>query len=76
MNYVVKSEDIQAGDEIIASGLNAVFPRGILLGRVSETNNRPDGFFKNIAVVPAVDFSKLNEVLIVLKQQPAAVEQK
>jgi rod shape-determining protein MreC len=73
MNYVVKNEDILAGDEIIASGLNAVFPRGIIIGRVAETDNRPDGFFKNIAVAPAVDFSKLNEVLIVLKE-PADTE--
>lgn len=68
VNYVVKSEDIQRGDEIISSGLNAVFPRGILIGSVAETDNTLDGFFKNIAVVPAVDFSKLNEVLIVLKK--------
>ena len=72
VNYVVKSEDIQKGDEIISSGLNAVFPHGILLGSVAETNNTPDGFFKNITVVPAVDFSKLNEVLIVLTNQATA----
>jgi rod shape-determining protein MreC len=77
VNYVVKSENIQKGDEIISSGLNAVFPHGILLGTVAETNNTPDGFFKKIAVVPAVDFSKLNEVLIVLTNQAtAAVEEK
>jgi rod shape-determining protein MreC len=77
VNYVVKSENIQKGDEIISSGLNAVFPHGILLGTVAETNNTPDGFFKNIAVVPAVDFSKLNNVLIMLTNQAtAAVEEK
>lgn len=69
VNYVVKQEDIRQGDKIIASGLNAVFPRGIIVGTVTETSNNSDGFFKNIAVVPAVDFSKLNEVLIVLKSQ-------
>ena len=73
VNYVVKSEDIQKGDEIISSGLNAVFPHGILLGTVAETNNTPDGFFKNITVVPAVDFSKLNDVLIVLTNLATAV---
>jgi rod shape-determining protein MreC len=77
VNYVVKSEDIRPEDEIVASGLNAVFPRGILVGRVSEISNASDGFFKDIAVVPAVDFSKLNEVLIVLKnQETEAVEEK
>ena len=69
VNYVVKKEDVRMDDEIISSGLNAVFPRGILVGSVIETNNNPDGFFKNVEVMPAVDFSKLNEVLIVLKNQ-------
>jgi rod shape-determining protein MreC len=74
VNYVVKKEDVQKDDEIISSGLNAVFPRGILVGSVIETNNNPDGFFKNIEVLPAVDFSKLNEVLIVLKNQNTSAE--
>ncbi len=71
VNYVVKEEDIKEGDGIISSGLNAVFPSGILVGTVTKTNNNQDGFFKHIAVVPAVDFSKLNEVLVVLKNQNA-----
>ncbi len=76
VNYVVKNEDIKKDDAIIASGLNAIFPRGILIGSVTETNNNMDGFFKNIAVVPAVDFSKLNEVLIVLKnRKPSLAEE-
>jgi len=69
VNYIVKKEDVLPGDEIITSGLNAVFPGGILIGSVVETSNNPDGFFKHVAVAPAVDFSKLNEVLIVMKTQ-------
>lgn len=69
VNYIVKKEDVQLGDQIITSGLNAVFPHGMLIGAVVETSNNPDGFFKHVAVAPAVDFSKLNEVLIVLKTQ-------
>ncbi len=69
VNYIVKKEDVQPGDEVITSGLNAVFPQGIRIGAVIETSNNPDGFFKHVAVAPAVDFSKLNEVLIVLKTQ-------
>jgi len=67
VNYVVKQEDVTKNDHIVSSGLNAIFPRGILVGTVTESNNDPDGFFKHIAVSPAVDFSKLNEVLVVLK---------
>lgn len=66
VNYVVKKEDIRIGDAIITSGLNAVFPAGIFIGNVVVANNNPDGFFKHIEVEPAVDFSKISEVLVVL----------
>jgi len=68
VNYVVKKEDIRINDAIITSGLNAVFPAGIFIGSVVTANNNPDGFFKHIEVEPAVDFSKISEVLVVLNE--------
>jgi rod shape-determining protein MreC len=76
VNYVVKNEDIQINDAVITSGLNAVFPAGIFVGSVIETNNNPDGFFRYITVAPAVDFSKITEVLVVLMKEPEPGKEK
>ena len=68
LGYVQKASDVEVGDEIVTSGLGGVFPKGLLIGRVLTVSEPPDELFKNISVKPAVDFSKLEEVLIILKE--------
>lgn len=75
MEYVVKSSDVIKGDSIITSSLGGVYPKGLPVGRVSSLNVLPDKLFKEIQVRPAVDFSKLEEVLIVLKEIISTSEQ-
>jgi len=67
LDYVVKSSDVVVGDLIITSGLGGVFPKGISVGRISNIKGIYGGLFKNIEIRPAVDFSKLEEVLVILK---------
>lgn len=68
LSYVLKAEDLKRGDVIISSGLNGVFPKGVLIGEVSTIETEKSGFFQFVEVIPFVDFSKLSEVLIVLKE--------
>jgi len=70
LSYVLKSEDLKPGDEIISSGLNGIFPKGVRLGEVSRIDKGKTGFFQVVELLPFVDFSKLSEVLIVLKEVP------
>ncbi|NVM24321.1 MAG: rod shape-determining protein MreC [Desulfobacterales bacterium] len=66
-DYVIKTCDIKEGDTIVTSGLGRIFPKGLYLGKVKEINDSPNKLFKDVRVTPAVDFSKLEEVLIVLR---------
>ncbi len=66
-DYVIKTCDIKRGDTIVTSGLGRIFPKGLYLGTVKEINDSPNKLFKDVRVTPAVDFSKLEEVLIVLR---------
>ena len=65
--YMLKTEDVALGDIIISSGINTIYPRGIIIGTVTKINRDRSGFFQSIEVQPAVDFSKLHEVLIVIR---------
>ncbi|HEX6324270.1 MAG TPA: rod shape-determining protein MreC [Vicinamibacterales bacterium] len=56
--------DVQAGDVVLTSGLDGIFPRGYMLGRV-ERAERGSGTYDEIAVRPTVDFSNLQYVLVV-----------
>jgi len=67
MRYLSLDSDVEVGDKIITSGLGDVFPKGILIGEVSEIRDDSSGLMKLSLVRPAVDLSKLEEVLVIIK---------
>ena len=66
-DYVIKACDIETGDAIVTSGLGRAFPKGLYLGTVKQIDDSPDKLFKDVMVVSSVDFSKLEEVLVILR---------
>jgi rod shape-determining protein MreC len=58
--------DLRAGDQIVSSGLDKVFPSGIPLGRIDEVIKSPGSAESITAILrPAVDFFKLEYVLVI-----------
>jgi len=58
---------IRGGDEVTTSGLSAVYPEGVLIGRVAEANrNRTTGVVE-ATVVPAVNMAKVHEVVVLMR---------
>ena len=71
MKYVKRSDDLQEGDRLVTSGLDGVFPKGLLVGTVSKVNKKSIGLFQHVEVTLAVDPARLEEVLVV-QSAPAA----
>jgi len=67
MKYVEREGFVQNNDIVISSGLGGVFPKGIIIGGISSVSVGEDMLFKRIKIVPAVKFSKLEEVLVIIK---------
>lgn len=65
MEYVSEIADIVVGDVVVTSGIDAIYPKGFVIGRV-ESVEKIGNSYKTILVKPAVDFSSLEEVLVVL----------
>jgi rod shape-determining protein MreC len=74
LKYISRAEEVQTGDVILSSGLAGVFPKGLRLGIVTGASRKEEGLFQKIDVAPAVDFGKLEEVLIPLLPPPTPVE--
>lgn len=70
LEYVVRTGDVVPGDMVITSGMGRVFPKGLPVGEVVEAADKPGDLFKDIGVRPKVDFSKIEEVLVILKEDP------
>lgn len=67
IKYLAQMADVTVGDRIMTSGMGGIIPKGIPLGRVIRSS-RPNGaLFQETEVQPLVNFSRLEEV-VVLKQ--------
>jgi rod shape-determining protein MreC len=67
------SADVQVGDRIVTAGIDAIYPKGLVVGQV-ESVKRSGGEYKDIIVKPAVDFSSLEAVLVVLTPPPTVAD--
>lgn len=70
MEYVSNLVDVSPGDLVMTSGLDGIYPRGYVIGRV-ERAERGSGLYRLIAIRPRVDFAALDTVLLVTGTQPA-----
>lgn len=65
MELVSNLQDVKAGDLITTSGIDGIYPKGYPIGWV-ESAKPTQGLYLEVSVRPAVDFSSLEEVLVVL----------
>lgn len=65
LDYLSGMVDIVPGDTVVTSGIDGIFPKGFVIGWVDEVE-RSGSTYKRVTVRPAVDFSRLEEVLVVL----------
>lgn len=72
MELVSNLTDVTAGDAVVASGVDGIFPKGYLIGHVDRVD-RGSGLYRTISVRPGVDFSSLEEVLVVMTPPRPAV---
>jgi rod shape-determining protein MreC len=66
LEKVMSDETVPAGEQVLTSGGDGIFPKGLLVGRVTKVGQGNE-LFLNIRVRPAADLSRLEEVLVVTK---------
>src|SRR3954468_91360 len=69
LEYVSETSDVVVGDVVVSSGIDGIYPKGFIIGRV-ETVEKNGGAYRQITVRTSVDFSGLEEVLVVLTPPP------
>jgi rod shape-determining protein MreC len=72
MDYVPGTADVKQGDIVVTSGIDGIYPKGVVIGTVDAVERGP-GTYHRITVRSAVDFSRLEEVLVVTTPTPAKV---
>ncbi|HEX4476490.1 MAG TPA: rod shape-determining protein MreC [Polyangiaceae bacterium] len=66
VEYVQRTDEVEQGDVLVTSGFGCRFPKGIPVARVTDVVKRDFGIYQQVEAEPTVDFSRLDEVLVVL----------
>jgi rod shape-determining protein MreC len=74
LEYALRSDDMVEGDMLVTSGTDGVFPRGLPVGRITGLKRTGQGLYQRADVAPAVDATKLEEVLVVTASERALEE--
>ena len=66
LRYLERADDVKAGDLVVTSGLQGIFPKGFPIGKINSVRKTEFGISQEAEVVPIVNPSNLEEILVVL----------
>ena len=67
--YALRKDEIKAGEMIVSSGLDQVFPKGLKIGRILDVKTTHSQLFQDITIETSVDFDKLEDVLVFINDK-------
>ncbi len=66
LKYLMRKEDAQPGDIVVTSGRKGFFPKGFIIGKISEVSHSPTAVSFRAEIDPAVKIDRLENVLIII----------
>ncbi len=75
MIYIPQEDTVQVGDVVLTSGLGGAFPRGLVLGQVSQVVKQDFALFQEAVIHPAVDYRRVELTLVITLFQPLVQEE-
>jgi len=69
MVNIPRDADVVVGDNVLTSGYGGLYPKGIVIGEVVEVTNEAGGLLKYATVKTAVDFYRIEEVLVIVNSR-------
>lgn len=64
LEYVTHDSDLSEGDELITSGMDGIYPKGLPVGKVHDVGRNDFGLFEEAWVLPYSDMGQLEEVIV------------
>ena len=70
IEYLLKKDEVEVGDLVVTSGVGGPFPRDLAVGKISSVSRKDVGLYQDAEVEPAVDFSRLSTLMVLLSLPP------
>jgi rod shape-determining protein MreC len=65
LKYIPLLSTVRDGDRVVTSGLVGGFPRGLPIGTIMRIDRSEGALFQSAELIPEVDMSRLEEVLVI-----------
>jgi rod shape-determining protein MreC len=69
LKYLMRKEDAQPGDRVVTSGRKGFFPKGFIIGEISEVRHSPTAVSFRAEIKPAVKIDQLEHVLVIVDKK-------
>jgi rod shape-determining protein MreC len=76
IEYLLKKDQVEVGDDVVTSGVGGPFPRDIPIGKITSVSRAEVGLYQDAEVEPAVDFGRLSTVLVLLSMPPESAPER
>jgi rod shape-determining protein MreC len=73
IEYLLKKDEVAVGDDVVTSGIGGPFPKDLPIGKIILVGKHEVGLYQEAEVEPAVDFSRLEHVLVLLSLPPESL---
>lgn len=67
MKYLDREAEVEVGDLVVTSGLDGIFPKGMIIGKVTHVGDDARGLLKEAQVIPSAPLDEIEEILIVTR---------
>lgn len=74
LEYIPTSSSVSVGEFVVTSGLGGVYPKGLMLGIVSNVSGSMTSLYHDITVTPVGNFSNQEEVIVVMRSDATRAE--
>ena len=74
LDLISQDVTVDAGDVVLTSGLGGGYPPDLIIGQVLNVRKRDFELFQQATIQPAVDFARLEIVLIITNFRPVEIE--
>ena len=75
MKFIPQEEEVSVGDIVLTSGLGGLMPKGLVIGQVTEVQQKMYETFQTATVRPAVDFARLELALVLTGFEEVPLEE-
>ncbi len=74
LDMISQEVTVEPGDVVLTSGLGGGYPPDLIIGQVLNVRKRDYELFQQATIQPAVDFSRLEIVLVITNFRPVDIE--